>query len=134
MKKFILIMFILAIISLQFPFYSVMGVEPVMDIRVIKTIFTAGISGNNIGNALVYLLPVIGIIFSVIGIFIKKNLSLFTALVSVAALFYCGFIYFAVTGADGGVKIGFIINIISYIMALTVSVVSLRMKDKLPTR
>lgn len=129
MKKFILAMFILSIISLQLPFYSLGETVPIMDIRVIIGLFTSEL-GSSIGNIIVYTLPFIGIIFAAIGVFAHKNTALLTAFISAIGIFYCGFIYFGITGASGAVNIGFILYILSYLLALTISVVSLRVKEQ----
>ncbi|MGN1318920.1 MAG: hypothetical protein ACI4VF_07860 [Lachnospirales bacterium] len=130
MRKFVFLMFLLAIIGLQFPYYSLMGAEPVMSFKVFKSVFEYGITDKTLGDIIVYLIPFIGLVLSVISILIKKNLSFFTSFVAVIGILYCGYIYFAVTGLEGSVKIGFLINFISYLAALTISVVSIRTKEE----
>lgn len=129
MKKIILIMFLLVLVGLQFPYYTIQNVTTSINLRsAMAMIKTVGVE-NAVGNLVVYIIPLLGAIASVVNIFISKNISVITAIIGLLGMMYCGFIYFFVTGLDGGIGFGFIVTFFAYLLALTISVVMVRVKE-----
>lgn len=129
MKKFVLIMFLLILVGLQFPYYTVQNITTSISLRSAAVMIKAVGIENAVGNLIVYIIPTLGIIVSAINIFIKKNISVITAIISFLGLMYSGFIYFFVKGLEGNVNLGFLIGFFSYLLALTISVVIVRTED-----
>ena len=129
MKKFILIMFVVLIVALQFPFYTIESSVATINLRMLFSVLQNTMSPQYYGTLLVYAIPFVGILVSVINLLIKKNIAVLPAILSVVGILYCGFIYFVTDNIGGSVNFGFVIELISYIMILTISVVSIRMKE-----
>lgn len=129
MKKIILLMFILVFIGLQFPYYTLsLGAESVTVNINIQSLIMALSSGgaDNTGTILVYGIPFIGMIISVVSLIIKRNMSVITCIIGVIGMLYNGFVYFFVTGNGGSVNFGFVITLISYFVVIISSVLVIR--------
>lgn len=129
MKKFILIMFIILLIALQFPFYTIDGVTATVNIQIIMSIIRSGITSQDVGTLIIYGIPLFGIIISVVNLFMSKNLSIALAIIAAAGMLYCGYIYFFVSGVSGNINLGFILEVLIYLTILTMSIVSFRVKE-----
>lgn len=130
MKKFILIIFIAAIAALQLKLYTIDNYTAALNFKALLLAFGSGLAAEYTGTLLIYIIPLLGVIASAISVFINKNISVVTAIISAVGILYCGYIYFVVTAQPGGsVNIGLILELVCYIIALTMSVVSIRVKE-----
>lgn len=120
MKKFTLAMFVLVILSLQLPYFGSIK----FNYEILLTIFE-----GNTGGLLMYSIPLLGIIVGVIGELLHKNLSIITALIAVFGLLFSGFIFFGYQRLGFSAGYGFIGSLLSYVLALTGSIVSVRIKE-----
>ncbi len=125
MKKVVLIFFLAVIAALQLPYANVMGSDITYSLKTLSLLFTDGII-NNQGTLLIYALPLLGVITSLIGIFFNKKTEIITSLLGLLGVMYSAFVYFAFANIGANAGVGFIVSLISYIFALTFSVVILR--------
>ncbi len=130
MKKFILVVFVAILIMLQLPLYTISDMTASVNIQLLLSSLKNGITMQDFGTLLIYIIPILGIVASVVNIKIDKSISLVTAVISVIGILYCGYIYFFATGVGGSVNIGFTASFLCYILALTLSVVHIRTEEK----
>lgn len=128
MKKINLVLFIIAVVALQLPLYTIMDTKAVVSFKMLFTALT-NYSSSDMGTLAVYIIPLLGIIASVLALVFKKNFNLVTMTISIVAILYFGFIYFAVKAGEGSINIGFILSLVIYLAALVVSIIGIRYKN-----
>lgn len=130
MKKFILTMFLLVLAFLQLPFVRVGQTDLGYSFGEFFALLQGGLENGELMIAGFYIIPFIGIIISVINIFIQKNISILTAIIALIGLMHSSAVYFFYSNYGGSFRYGFIFILITYLITMTISVVSVRIKDE----
>lgn len=129
MKKFILIMFLLVLVFLQLPFVRVGQTDLGYSFGEFFALLQGGLENGELMIAGFYIIPFLGIVISAINIFIKNNISALTAITSLIGLMHSSAVYFFYSNYGGSFRYGFIFILITYLLIITISVVSLRVKE-----